>query len=135
MTLALAACLPVSFLVRQYGDRTDGTSVDCASTKNQTRLKEKSRSSSSLPPVRQLYPVGFRKGKIGWLLLPMGLLVSRRGRVSSSASWMHSGRRGAVKLAARLQNTLTYYHRVLGGNFICGTTRANELPLLEVKRT
>jgi hypothetical protein len=37
-----------------------------------------------------------------------------RGRVSSSASWKHSGRRGAVKLAARLQNTLTYY-QVLGG--------------------
>jgi hypothetical protein len=38
-----------------------------------------------------------------------------RGRVSSSASWKHSGRRDAVKLAARLQNTLTYYQTILGG--------------------
>ena len=33
-----------------------------------------------------------------------------RARVSSSASWKHSGDRDAVKLTARLQNTLTYYH-------------------------
>ena len=45
-----------------------------------------------------------------------------RGRVSSSASWKHSGRRDAVKLAARLQNTLTYYQTILGSNLICGAT-------------
>jgi hypothetical protein len=55
----------------------------------------------------------------------MGLLASlppmlmnqcwpNRGRVSSSASWKHSGIRDAVKLAARLQNTLTYYQTILG---------------------
>jgi hypothetical protein len=27
---------------------------------------------------------------------------------------MHSGRRGATKLAARLQKTLTYYYAILG---------------------
>jgi hypothetical protein len=27
--------------------------------------------------------------------------------------WMHSGRRGAVKHAARLQKTLTYYQTIL----------------------
>ena len=36
-----------------------------------------------------------------------------RARVSSSASWKHSGRRDAVKLTARLQNTL-YYQTILG---------------------
>jgi hypothetical protein len=34
-----------------------------------------------------------------------------------------------------LQKTLTYYHRMLGGNLICGATRANERPLSGVKRT
>jgi hypothetical protein len=37
-----------------------------------------------------------------------------RARVSSSASWKHSGRRDAVKLTARLQNALTYYQTILG---------------------
>ena len=35
-------------------------------------------------------------------------------RVSSSASWKHSGRRDVVKLTARLQNALTYYQTILG---------------------
>ena len=35
-------------------------------------------------------------------------------KVSSSASWKHSGRRDVVKLTARLQNTLTYYQTILG---------------------
>ena len=43
-----------------------------------------------------------------------------RARVSSSASWKHSGDRDAVKLTARLQNTLTYYQTILGNNSICG---------------
>ena len=50
------------------------------------------------------------------------VLAEPRGRVSSSASWKHSGRRDAVKLAARLQNTLTYYQTILGSNLICGAT-------------
>jgi hypothetical protein len=87
---------------------------------------------------------GFQKGKTVWLLL-MGLLASlppmlmdqcspSRGRGSSSASWMHLGRRGAVKLAARLKKTLTYYQTILGGNSICGATRANECPPSVVRR-
>ena len=32
----------------------------------------------------------------------------------------HLGRRDAVKLTARLQNTLTYYQMILGNNLICG---------------
>ena len=45
-----------------------------------------------------------------------------RARVSSSASWKHLGRRDAVKLAARLQNTLTYYQAIIGSNLICDAT-------------
>jgi len=78
----------------------------------------------------------FPKGKTGWLLLLMEFLGSpplllmnqcrpNRGRGSWSASWIHLGRRGAVKLAARLQKTLTYYQTIIGGNLICGATRAN----------
>jgi hypothetical protein len=37
-----------------------------------------------------------------------------RARVSSPASWKHSGGRDVVKLTARLQNTLTYYQTILG---------------------
>jgi hypothetical protein len=48
------------------------------------------------------------------------------GRVSSSASWKHSGRRDAVTLAARLQNTLTYCQTILGSNLICDATNLGE---------
>jgi hypothetical protein len=151
-----------------------GVKPPSSSTKSQAYLKEKSRPSPSLSPVRQLsvgrttsssssrrqiycrlrfsklrfvrivtvnavfgaLETGFPKGKTGWLLLLMEFLASpplllmnqcgpNRGRGSSSASWIHLGRRGAVKLAARLQKTLPYYQTIIGGNLICGAPRAN----------
>jgi hypothetical protein len=99
--------------------------------KNQSRLKEKSGFSSSFAvgqaAISHRWSRFSRKGKTRWLLLLMWLLASpppmltnqrrpRRGRASSSASWMHSGKRDATKLAARLQKTLTYYHTILDQN-------------------
>jgi hypothetical protein len=95
--------------------------ISSVSRKNQDFPQACRRSGSYSAPLEQV----FRKGKTRWLLLLMWLLASpppmvtnqcrpRRGRASSSASWMHSGRHGAAKLAARLQKTLIYYHTILG---------------------
>ena len=55
-------------------------------------------------------------------------------RVSSSALWKRSGRRDAVKLTARLQNTLTYYQTNFGKKKNCAVGPSNGCPLYPESR-